>query len=73
MHSRKIPGLAWSSEDEAVYRKWCRATCMFYGCVGLILIAAWGVSRLASDDQRSAAPIDHSPSMASNILEPVRR
>jgi hypothetical protein len=72
MHRRKIPGLAWSPDDEAVFKRWRRALCIFYGCLGIILIAAWGVPRLVGDDQRRAAPIDHSPPTAIVIPAQLR-
>jgi len=45
----------WSSDDWATFNRWRRAVCVFYGCVGLILVAAWGGNWLANEVQNHAA------------------
>jgi hypothetical protein len=69
----KIRGLVWSPEDEAAFRQWRRAVLVAYGCLGLILVAAWGVHRLANggpDTTTAESPLRPS---ASVVPAAVRR
>ncbi len=53
----KIRGLVWSPDDEAAFRKWRRAVLVIYGCLGLILVSAWGVDRIVNDGRKNTAAI----------------
>jgi flagellar biogenesis protein FliO len=69
----KIRGLVWSPEDEAAFRKWRRAVLVVYACLGLVLVAAWGVHRLANggpDNTTAESPLRPS---ASVVPATVRR
>jgi flagellar biogenesis protein FliO len=67
----KIPGLVLSPEDEAAVRKWRRAVCAFYGCIGLILIAAWGVHRLVNDSHKDTASFTRVPAPPAASIVPA--
>jgi flagellar biogenesis protein FliO len=69
MSRPKTRGLIWSPDDEAALRKWRRVVCILYGCIGLVLVAAWGVHRLAhGGDQDKARLVGSSaPSPASIV------
>jgi hypothetical protein len=38
-HLRIRGGFAWSADDEATFRRWRRAVCLFYGGIVLVLAA----------------------------------
>jgi len=63
--------LVWSPDDEAAFRKWRRAVIIIYGCLGLILVAAWGVHRIANDGHNDTATIADPPTPPSPRLVPV--
>ena len=67
----KPRGLVWSPDDEAAFRKWRRAVLVIYGCLGLILIAAWGLHRIANERHNSIATIADSPVPSSPAIVPV--
>jgi hypothetical protein len=44
---------------------------VIYGCLGLILIAAWGLHRIANEGHNSIATIADSPVPSSPAIVPV--
>jgi hypothetical protein len=52
MNRSKTPGLIWSPHDEATINRWRRAVCIFYGFIGIVLVAAWGVQQLVNYGRR---------------------
>ena len=58
MNRSKMRGLVHSPDDEATVRRWRRAVCVFYGFIGLVLVAAWGVYRLVNYEYQDAGIVD---------------
>jgi hypothetical protein len=72
----KIPGLIWSPEDEAAFRKWRRVVLVVYGCIALLVLAAWGVHQIVNDGHDNTAAIANppvQPSAASIVPVTARR
>lgn len=67
----KIRGLVWTPDDEAAFRKWRRVVLIVYGCLGLILVAAWGVHRIANDEHDTTATIADPPTPPPPGISPV--
>ena len=67
----KIRGLVWSPDDEAAFRKWRRAVLVVYGCLGLVLIAAWSVHRLANGGPDNTTTTAESPVRPSASVVPA--
>jgi hypothetical protein len=67
----KFRGLVWSPDDEAAFRKWRRAVLVIYGCLGLLLVAAWGVHRIANDGHQTTATVADPPAPRSSSMVPV--
>jgi len=58
MNRSKTRGLVYSSDDEATVRRRRRAVCVFYGFIGLVLVAAWGVHRLVNYEYQDDRIVD---------------
>jgi hypothetical protein len=73
MRRTRIPGMVWSTEDEAAFLRWRRFVCFAYGGVILILVAVWGVIRLVEVGQTQAANHAPAPPSATGAPAAVRR
>jgi hypothetical protein len=78
----RLSQFAWSADDEAAFIKWRRGVCIVYVCVGLTLVAALGLNRLAGDRHKDAvldavldaASLARAPSAPSaGIIPPAAR
>jgi len=67
----KISRMVWSPEDEAAFKKWRRALCAFYACIGLILVAAWSLHQLVRDGRSDSASIASSSASPSAGIAPA--
>lgn len=58
-HLRIRGGFAWSADDEATFRRWRRAVCLFYGGIVLVLAAICVAHPAANDGHKSVASAAH--------------
>jgi hypothetical protein len=70
MNSSQMKAAIHSPDDEATIKQWRRLVCVFYGVIGLALVAAAGVQQFVSHRYGDKGRVASSttPTSASRVL-----